>query len=64
MDEWSGELSMSATDRERYDISGIVEGPIIQDTLAGSLSFRMYDKKGQFTASDGGVRWVMRKPGH
>ena len=55
MDEWSGELSMSATDRERYDISGIVEGPIIQDTLAGSLSFRMYDKKGQFTASDGGV---------
>lgn len=55
MEEVSGEISLSGTDRNRFDVSGIVEGPIIQDSLAGSLSFRMYDKKGQFTASDGGT---------
>jgi iron complex outermembrane receptor protein len=40
MDEFSGELSVSGTDRSRFDVSGIVEGPIIQDSLAGSLSFQ------------------------
>lgn len=54
MDEFSGEVTFSGTHRSRYDISGIVEGPIVPGKLSGSLSARYYDKEGHYTASDGG----------
>ena len=54
MEEFSGEVSLSATHRSRLELSGIVEGPIIRDALSGSLALRYYDKEGHYTATDGG----------
>ncbi len=53
-EEFTGEVSVTGTHRSRIDLTGIVEGPIAGDMLAGSLSFRYYDKEGHYTASDGG----------
>jgi len=54
MEEFSGEVSVAASHRSRYDVSGIIEGPIVKGRLAGSLSARYYDKEGHYEASDGG----------
>ena len=54
MEEFSGEVSLAASHRSRYDISGIIEGPIVEGVLSGSLSARYYDKEGHYTATDGG----------
>ncbi len=51
---YGGTLQASATDRERFDVSGIVDIPLIQDVAALSLSGRWYDKAGHYMASDGG----------
>ena len=51
---FSGELTGSVSERGRTDVSGIIEGPIIKDVLAFSLSGRLYDKEGHYTATDGG----------
>jgi iron complex outermembrane receptor protein len=55
MEEFSGSIEATATARSKFDLSGIVEGPIIKDKLSGSLAFRSYDKEGHYTASDGGT---------
>ncbi|MEM8981854.1 MAG: TonB-dependent receptor [Pseudomonadota bacterium] len=52
--DFSGEVQDLATHRSRIDVQGIVEGPIIEDVLAGSFSARYYDKQGHYDASDGG----------
>ncbi|MGI9238383.1 MAG: TonB-dependent receptor, partial [Woeseiaceae bacterium] len=54
MEEFSGEVSFSGSHRSRFDVSGIIEGPIVEGVLSGSLSARYYDKEGHYTASDGG----------
>ncbi len=54
LEEGSGEVTVSASHRSRYDVSGILEGPIIEDVLSGSASVRYYDKEGHYTARDGG----------
>lgn len=54
MEDFSGEVTFSGTHRSRYDISGIVEGPIVPGQLSGSLSARYYDKEGHYGARDGG----------
>lgn len=54
MEEFSGELNITATDRSRFDVTTFLEGPLIADKLSGSLSARYYDKEGHYTASDGG----------
>lgn len=53
MEEFAGEVTLSATDRDRYDGMFIVEGPIIPDVLSGSLSARYYDKHGHYRSTDG-----------
>ncbi len=53
-EEFGGEITASMSDRGRTDISGLIEGPIIKDVLAFSVSGRFYDKEGHFTATDGG----------
>ncbi|MEM9182420.1 MAG: TonB-dependent receptor [Pseudomonadota bacterium] len=54
MEEFGGEVNVSGTHRSRFDVTAFVEGPLIPDVLSGSLSARVYDKQGHFTASDGG----------
>lgn len=51
---WGGEVSVTTSDRSNNDISLFVEGPIVSDQLAVSLGLRFYDKKGHYTATDGG----------
>ena len=53
-ESFGGELNASMSDRSRTEISGIIEGPIVKDVLAFSLSGRFFDKEGHYTASDGG----------
>lgn len=53
-EEFAGEVSVSTTDRSRNDVAALIEGPIIPDVLAFSLSGRFYDKEGHYTATDGG----------
>ena len=55
VEEFTGEIAATATHRSRIDVSGMVEGPIAGEMLAGSLSFRYFDKEGHYTASDGGT---------
>ncbi len=55
MEEFSGEVGLSLTHRSRTELTGIVEGPLIDGKLAGSLSARYYDKEGHYTATDGGA---------
>ncbi|MEK9623594.1 MAG: TonB-dependent receptor plug domain-containing protein, partial [Halieaceae bacterium] len=53
-ESFGGELNASMSERGRTDISGLIEGPIIKDVLAFSVSGRYYDKEGHYTATDGG----------
>lgn len=49
-----GELMVRTTNRGNTRISGLIEGPIIADKLAFSLSGTTYEKDGHYTATDGG----------
>ncbi|MDJ0709227.1 MAG: TonB-dependent receptor [Woeseiaceae bacterium] len=53
-DGWGGEVGVTTSDRSNNDLSFFVEGPVIADQLAVSLGGRLYDKKGHYTATDGG----------
>ena len=52
--EWSRKASLSAAEYEDYEISGRIEGPIIQDKLGVSIGARLYDRGGVEKTSDGG----------
>ncbi|MEZ5474651.1 MAG: TonB-dependent receptor plug domain-containing protein [Steroidobacteraceae bacterium] len=52
--EFSGTGEIALSGRQNNDFSVFVEGPLIEDRLAFSLSGRLYDKRGQWTATDGG----------
>ncbi len=52
--DWGAEVSIATSDRSNNDISAFLEGPIVSETLAASLGVRFYDKKGHYTATDGG----------
>lgn len=52
--DFSGEAEVSTTARQNSDFSVFVEGPIVDERLSFSLSGRLYDKRGQWTATDGG----------
>ncbi len=52
--EFSGDAEVTLSGRQNNDFSVFVEGPLIEDRLAFSLSGRLYDKRGQWTATDGG----------
>jgi iron complex outermembrane receptor protein len=54
MQEFSGEVRLRTTTESNNDVNAFIEGPIISDKLSFSLSGRYYDKKGQYTATDGG----------
>jgi len=54
MEELSGEVTGSFSDRSKVDINAFVETPIIEDKLSASFGLRYYDKQGHYTASDGG----------
>ena len=54
LEEFNGQIEASGTSRGTFDLSGIAEIPIVEDKLAISLSARLYDKKGQYVATDGG----------
>lgn len=54
LEEFSGEASISATNRSNFDASVFVEGPIVPEKLSFSASARRYDKDGHYIASDGG----------
>ncbi|MEO0996212.1 MAG: TonB-dependent receptor [Pseudomonadota bacterium] len=54
LDEFSGVVDVSASERSTYDVNAYVEGPLFRDRLSGSFGFRYYDKEGHYTASDGG----------
>ncbi len=49
-----GRWDLSATTRANFDVSTYIEGPIVEDKLSASLSGRFYDKRGHYTATDGG----------
>ena len=49
-----GEVDFLASSRERFDLQGLVEIPIVPGVLAASLGGRLYDRRGQYVASDGG----------
>lgn len=51
---WSADVSVATSDRSNNDLSFFVEGPVVSDQLAVSLGARLYDKKGHYTATDGG----------
>ena len=53
-EEYGGEVNFSTTDRSTNDLSFFLEGPIVTDQLAFSLSGRFYDKAGHYVATDGG----------
>ncbi len=53
LEECSGELEMSISSKGNNNFQGIYEGPITS-TLSGSISARLFDKRGQYEASDGG----------
>lgn len=52
--EANGQIEASFTDRQTYDLSGIVEIPLVEDIVSVSLSGRYYDKRGHYVANDGG----------
>ncbi len=54
LEEMSGQVNVLGTHRNRWDITGLIEGPIVEDVLSGSLSARLYDKEGHYDATDGG----------
>lgn len=54
MEEFRGEIQLRTTDRANNEINGIVEIPLIENTLSASLSARYYDKRGHWVATDGG----------
>jgi len=53
MQEFHGQVNLRATQRDNYDASVFLEGPIVSDQLSFSLSGRYYDKEGQWKNSDG-----------
>ncbi len=71
LEAFGADVNLSLSDRGTNDYSVFVEGPLVRDRLSASLSARLYDKRGQFRATDGGrlgneettaynlaVRWV------
>ncbi|MFN2099910.1 TonB-dependent receptor [Altererythrobacter sp. MF3-039] len=52
--EFNGQVETSVDSRGTFDLSGIVEIPVIEDQLSISLSGRYYDKRGHYVANDGG----------
>ncbi|MEM7283070.1 MAG: TonB-dependent receptor plug domain-containing protein, partial [Pseudomonadota bacterium] len=54
MEEFSGRANVLATTRSKVEAQAFIEGPIVENMLAGSLSARYYDKQGHYDASDGG----------
>ena len=52
--EFGGEVNFTTTNRSNNDLSFFLEGPIVSEQLAFSLSGRFYDKAGHYVATDGG----------
>lgn len=53
--EYGGKLSASITDRQQFETSASVNGPLVKDVLAFQIAGRYYDKRGHYTsATDGG----------
>ena len=52
--EIGGQVDALVTSRERFDVQGIVEGPLVRDMVSASLGGRFYDKRGHYVATDGG----------
>ena len=52
-EQWGGAVRLRTTSRSNNEVSAFVEGPIYQDTLSMSLSGRLFDKRGHYTASSG-----------
>ena len=50
---WGGEIGFSTSHRSNNDLTFFLEGPLT-DTFAASLGARFYDKRGHYTATDGG----------
>ncbi len=53
--EFKGKVNASGATYNEFDVSGSVEGPLVEDKLAGRVGVRMYSKGNMFTASDGGA---------
>ena len=54
LESFKGQAEVAMSARQNGDLSAFIEGPIVSDKLAFSLSGRIYDKRGQWIASDGG----------
>lgn len=54
LQEFHGKTDLQVDDRGSYDISALLEGPIVPGKVSASLSGRYYDKRGHYVASDGG----------
>lgn len=52
--DFGARAELSTTQRQNSDVSAFVEGPILKDRVSFSLSARLYDKRGQWVATDGG----------
>ena len=55
MEGLAGAAELTLSHRELLDLNTFIEGPLIADKLSGSLGVRFYDKKGHYTAVDGGT---------
>lgn len=54
LEEFGGEVMARVTSKSNNEYNAFMEGPLISDKLAFSLSGRYYSKDGQYTATDGG----------
>ena len=52
MEEFAAAAKLRTTTRANNEISALVEGPIVPETLSASLSVRHYDKSGHFRATN------------
>jgi iron complex outermembrane receptor protein len=52
--EFAGRVTVEASTREQYEGTASLEGPLLKDKVAGRISASIRDKKGHYTAADGG----------
>lgn len=54
LNEVHGEFDALLSSRGRVDLQALVEAPLIPGILSASVGGRLYDKRGEYTATDGG----------
>jgi iron complex outermembrane recepter protein len=53
-EEFSGKIQASGATYNEFDVSGSIEGPLVEGKVAARIGARLYSRGGMWTASDGG----------